>query len=129
MQGTTEDERERIVQRSKLFFFNRYVSGSQLTRISPSCADSLYLRSITGSSLTLEEVLRHQEQSSLPAQASSEATPQDSGDDAPTLSFAELKELIESGKTDKIPNNRQIPHDVHVSDHTTPVSCLIDVDP
>jgi len=30
-------------------------------------------------------------------------------DESRTLTFAELKELIEQGKTDQIPNNRQIP--------------------
>ncbi|TCD62128.1 hypothetical protein EIP91_007303 [Steccherinum ochraceum] len=100
LQGTTEDERDYIVQRSKLFYFN-----------------SAVLRT-TGRSLTLEDVLHHQEESNVPAQTSFNATPQESRDGVEprgTLSFAELKELIESGKTDKIPNNRQIPHDLHAS--------------
>ena len=36
-------------------------------------------------------------------------------DEPRTLSFAELKELIEQGKTDQIPNNRVIPNDLNVS--------------
>jgi len=32
-----------------------------------------------------------------------------------TLTFAELKELIEQGKTDQIPNNRPIPEAINVS--------------
>lgn len=35
-------------------------------------------------------------------------------DESRTLSFAELKALIEEGKTDEIPNNRQIPNELNV---------------
>jgi hypothetical protein len=36
-------------------------------------------------------------------------------DESRTLTFAELKELIEQGKTDQIPNNRPIPEAINVS--------------
>lgn len=35
-------------------------------------------------------------------------------DEPRTLSFAELKALIQEGKTDQIPNNRQIPNELNV---------------
>ncbi|KAH9474608.1 hypothetical protein JR316_0013071 [Psilocybe cubensis] len=59
-----------------------------------------YFNKITGSSITLEQVREFEL-----------ATPADSANDDETrvLTFAELKELIESGNVDKIPNNKIIP--------------------
>ena len=37
-----------------------------------------------------------------------------SSEEPATLTFAQLKELIEQGKTDQIPNNRTIPNELHV---------------
>jgi hypothetical protein len=36
-------------------------------------------------------------------------------DESRTLTFAELKDLIEEGKTDQIPNNRYIPEAINVN--------------
>lgn len=40
---------------------------------------------------------------------------QATGEEVPTLSFAELKALIEQGKTDGIPNNKLIPDTLNAS--------------
>lgn len=43
-------------------------------------------------------------------------------EEVPTLSFAELKALIEQGKTDGIPNNKFIPNTLNVSLRPKPLS-------
>ena len=43
-------------------------------------------------------------------------------EEAPALSFAELKALIEQGKTDGIPNNKFIPNTLNVSLRPKPLS-------
>ena len=40
---------------------------------------------------------------------------QATGEEVRTLTFAELKALIEQGKTDGIPNNKEIPNLLNVS--------------
>ena len=50
----------------------------------------------------------------IPTEESSPAIPE-LADEPRTLSFAELKTLIEQGKTDQIPNNRDIPNELSVS--------------
>lgn len=74
---------------------------------------------LTGLSLTVDEV-----QESVQVRASTETQSQASVNtqtEAPhasseprALSFAEIKELIEQGKTDQIPNNRVIPDELSV---------------
>lgn len=81
----------------------------------------------TGSSLSEQDIQEHKAKSStqtLPEISSVLTSPQES--EPRTLTFAELKELIESGKTDQIPNNRQIPDDLHVRLHAHYVSALFD---
>lgn len=41
--------------------------------------------------------------------------PPDANDENRVLTFAELKELIETGNVDKIPNNKVIPEGLNVS--------------
>jgi len=45
-------------------------------------------------------------------------------EEVPTLSFAELKALIEQGKTDGIPNNKFIPNTLNVSLRPKPLIVL-----
>ena len=66
--------------------------------------------SLTGSAVTVEEVraARAEQTSSAPlAQTSSDSSTQD---EPRTLTFAQLKALIEQGRTDEIPNNKVIPN-------------------
>ena len=65
---------------------------------------------ITGSTLSEEDALRAE--STKEAAASTSEPP---AGEARTLSFAELQELITQGKTDQIPNNKQIPDALSVS--------------
>ena len=76
---------------------------------------------VTGNSITLEDALSF-ESSSRPADSNRPTEPQQQqqavAEEIHTLSFAELKALIEEGKTDGIPNNKLIPNILNVS---TPV--------
>ena len=67
---------------------------------------------MTGNSITVEDTMRLNQ---LPS--TSEATTEDNpsaADESRVLSFAELKSLIELGKTDQIPNNKHIPDAINV---------------
>ncbi|THH27193.1 hypothetical protein EUX98_g6994 [Antrodiella citrinella] len=93
LEGKTDVERSDVLQRSRLFYYNR----------------------LKGSTLTPEDVKLYQTTSgnaALAPQAEEPSTTQ-APEEPRTLTFAELKELIESGRTDQIPNNRHIPNDLH----------------
>jgi len=60
-----------------------------------------YFKRITGHSLTVEDVYK--------------PIPTPAVDESHTLTFAELKDLIEQDKTDQIPNNRHIPEAINVN--------------
>ncbi|KAJ3557615.1 hypothetical protein NM688_g1379 [Phlebia brevispora] len=93
----TESQQEHIILSSKVFYFNR----------------------ISDQSITVEDVLRarnagqdsHAPRNEVTSQGADPSRPTEDGGVAETriLSFAELKALIEQGKTDEIPNNRVIP--------------------
>jgi len=60
---------------------------------------------MTRHALTLENI----------CETSLTTTPAPAADESRTLTFAELKDLIEEGKTDQIPNNRYISEAINVS--------------
>ena len=70
---------------------------------------------ITGNSITLEDASSFESSSRLVGDSSSTEQPQEAIDEIHTLSFSELRALIEQGKTDGIPNNRLIPNILNVS--------------
>ncbi|KXN88438.1 hypothetical protein AN958_07344 [Leucoagaricus sp. SymC.cos] len=99
------EEKEEMLKRTRVFYFNK----------------------TTGNTLTLEEVKSYEQSSSKktpsqPSELTTSLTPatalepapaseQAEGDEEPrVLTFAELKELIESGRLDEIPNNKTIPN-------------------
>ncbi|OSC98132.1 hypothetical protein PYCCODRAFT_1418389 [Trametes coccinea BRFM310] len=97
LEGRSEEERADILLRSQVFYFNRR----------------------TGSSLTMEDARRARQlgdhESTQPhgqvATASTAHAPSDTREEEPQmLSFAQLKALIEQGRTDEIPNNKVIPN-------------------
>ncbi|KAF7800236.1 hypothetical protein EIP86_011483 [Pleurotus ostreatoroseus] len=67
--------------------------------------------------VTVDEVRLHDSTSDhSPAEANESSQPTTQSDGEPSehiLSFAELKELIEQGKTDGIPHNRIIPDELN----------------
>ncbi|KAI0926511.1 hypothetical protein AcW1_002514 [Taiwanofungus camphoratus] len=102
LNGKSEDEKTEILRRSQVFYFNR----------------------ITGHSITVDDIVRSEQSlgETVPAAAiaavapsgTPPATTSDSdGSEIRTLTFAELKALIEQGNTDQIPNNRVIPNELH----------------
>ncbi|KAK0205433.1 hypothetical protein DFS33DRAFT_1328288 [Desarmillaria ectypa] len=68
-----------------------------------------YFNRLTGSSITVADVLAHHEQSTSVSESAppSHATVSDS-EEPKILTFAQLQELIEAGKLDEIPNNKTI---------------------
>ncbi|KAI0340345.1 hypothetical protein BDW22DRAFT_1334412 [Trametopsis cervina] len=96
LEGKDKEEETEWLFSTKLFYFNR----------------------ITGQSLTADEVRLTPDPESTGSSSADEGNNvQDPSTAAPNLfpsepralSLAELKELIEQGKTDQIPNNRVIP--------------------
>ena len=71
---------------------------------------------MTGSSITMDEARDYE--LSLPSTDNGDrptSTMNDADDENRVLTLAELKELIESGDMDKIPNNKIIPEKLNVS--------------
>jgi len=65
-----------------------------------------YFNRVLGGSITIEQAREYEASlKSDPASATN--------DETRVLSFAELKELIETGNVDKIPNNKVIPEGVN----------------
>lgn len=83
---------------------------------------------ITGSSITVDDVRESARAAQDPTVTvgveSSPPLTNSPAEEPQVLSFAELKELIEQGKTDQIPNNRVIPNDLSVH---TPYALLVAV--
>ena len=117
----TAEEKESVLVRARVFYFNRFAiiftvpSTRLLTRLR---------HRITSSNITVEDVQSTAVPSVADASASSseeQATPSEGVSEPHILSFAELKELIEQGKTDQIPNNRTIPETLNVCTSMTVV--------
>jgi len=85
LEGKSEEEREEMIGRAKVFYFSK----------------------ITNTRLSWEDLQRAQ---SLPNQDEDTIVKTDDTDEERPLTFAELSELIQSGKTHLIPNNKEIPN-------------------
>jgi len=95
----SDEEKENTLRMSRVFYFNK-VTGNSITP-----GDALNFESPVDSDNLAEQQHR-----------------QAAGDGARTLTFIELKALIEQGKTDSVPNNRLIPNilnDAPPSENTT----------
>lgn len=87
--------RDEILRKTRIFYFNR----------------------ITGNSITPEEALQAElkpkptaQETNAPVETNStSAKPSAVSEEARVLTFAELQQLIESGRIDQIPNNKLIP--------------------
>ncbi|KAI0744557.1 hypothetical protein C8Q76DRAFT_606262 [Earliella scabrosa] len=91
LEGRTEQEKAEILLRSEVFYFNR-VAGPSITLDEAREARSSQV--VTGDS--------HEPAATSTAVEGAKEEPQ-------TLTFAQLKALIEQGRTDEIPNNKVIP--------------------
>jgi hypothetical protein len=119
LDGKSIEEKQEVLRRSEVFYFNRCakLEHHRKQRLKPSDYR------ITGHSITVEDTRLYEESKVVPPSntyppsipATLPTTPEAHGDDEqPTLTFAQLKELIESGKTDQIPNNKHIPDILNV---------------
>ncbi|KAF9645236.1 hypothetical protein BDM02DRAFT_3101690 [Thelephora ganbajun] len=83
-------EKENTLRLSRVFYFNK----------------------VTGNSITLDDALSFESSVHLVDRhrPTEQQQQQAVGEEPPTLTFAELKALIEQGKTDGIPNNKLIPN-------------------
>ncbi|KAI0367673.1 hypothetical protein BV20DRAFT_949806 [Pilatotrama ljubarskyi] len=95
LEGKSEEEKSEILLRSAVFYFNR-LTGSSL-----SMEDARRVRQPTGAN--------SQGEISAIASASPASTSGNPEQQPEMLSFAQLKMLIEQGRTDEIPNNKIIP--------------------
>ncbi|KAH8077719.1 hypothetical protein BXZ70DRAFT_902133, partial [Cristinia sonorae] len=96
LEGKTDADREAILLRSRLFYYNRLTGGS----LTPEDVQEYRKSHPPTTTFGLENNASELQSETVPPR---------------TLSFAELKALIESGRTDQIPNNRHIPNDLHAS--------------
>ncbi|OBZ66367.1 hypothetical protein A0H81_13589 [Grifola frondosa] len=93
-----QEEKAEILRRTQVFYFNRMTGYS----VTVDEVRSLERPSCDGSSAS----------SNVHVAAVNQPEASDASGEAHTLSFAELKTLIEQGKTDQIPNNRVIPNEL-----------------
>jgi len=87
-ENKTGAEKEDTLRLSRVFYFNK----------------------VTGSSVTLEDALSFETSNRIVGtdRLAEQQYQQAAGEEVRTLTFAELKALIEQGKTDGIPNNKPI---------------------
>jgi len=83
-----DTEKENTLRLSRVFYFNK----------------------TTGNSITLEDALSFESPTGLVDSNRLTGQQQQAGEEVGILTFAELKVLIEQGKTEGIPNNRLIPN-------------------
>ncbi|THH12656.1 hypothetical protein EW146_g7488 [Bondarzewia mesenterica] len=91
--GASDEEKEMILRRTRIFYFQRQTKGITISEDDAKVAEELYSKS--NSSGNAASTSSYQDASAV--------------EEPRQLSFAELKELIEKGETDHIPNNKQIP--------------------
>ncbi|KAI0350880.1 hypothetical protein OH77DRAFT_1430503 [Trametes cingulata] len=96
LEGRSEEEKAEILLRSEVFYYNR------LTGSSISLEDARTVRQPTEASA--------QDGASAVSSAPAASTNGGSEQQPQMLSFAQLKALIEQGRTDEIPNNKVIPN-------------------
>ncbi|KAI0826085.1 hypothetical protein BC629DRAFT_1586932 [Irpex lacteus] len=101
LEGKTEAEKKTWLLQTRVFYYN-HVNNTGLT-----------IEEVQAAGANNATASEHSDTSNAPSslQEPTSSIP-DSKVEPRTLSFAELKELIEQGKTDQIPNNRVIPHDL-----------------
>ncbi|KAG6865603.1 hypothetical protein C0991_001027 [Blastosporella zonata] len=96
----TTEEKEEMMRRTRVFYFNR----------------------VTGNALSVEEVRVYESSRNQP-QPNDDTGAANASEETRVLTFAELQELIESGKVDQIPNNKVISerlNDAPPSESTAP---------
>ncbi|EGO00992.1 hypothetical protein SERLA73DRAFT_159574 [Serpula lacrymans var. lacrymans S7.3] len=109
MDGKSEEQKQEILRRTRIFYFNR-IASQQLTPENVAA----YEQNLN---------IAHMNPTSAPLNSSC-PYPDTQRNESRTLSFAELKALIEEGKTENIPNNRVIPESLNEappSESTAPV--------
>ncbi|KAF5384340.1 hypothetical protein D9615_003380 [Tricholomella constricta] len=104
----TSEVKDEILRRTRVFYFNR----------------------VTGHSISMDEAREYEfslratnQEPEDDSTAHSSKEPTANSDETRVLTFAELQELIESGKVDQIPNNKVIPerlNDAPPSQSTAP---------
>ncbi|EIW53607.1 uncharacterized protein TRAVEDRAFT_31677 [Trametes versicolor FP-101664 SS1] len=98
LDGKSEDEKADILLRSEVFYFN-HLTGSSLT-----VEDARLLRQ------SLSATRSEESQSAASVAPVAIPVPTSDAEEPQMLSFAQLKALIEQGRTDEIPNNKTIPN-------------------
>ncbi|KZP20468.1 hypothetical protein FIBSPDRAFT_932175 [Athelia psychrophila] len=87
----TEQEKQLILKTAEVFYFNR----------------------VTSNSLAVEDIPTTEPSPDMGSSVSEHVAPASTGEESHTLTFSELKDLIEQGKTDDIPNNKIIPEAIN----------------
>ncbi|XP_006455203.1 hypothetical protein AGABI2DRAFT_75362 [Agaricus bisporus var. bisporus H97] len=100
--NSSSDERDELLRRIRVFYFNK-TTGNSITIDEVKA----YEQSLNQQDLELESL---SPPSTGPVAATTTVpTPSQTTEDTKILSFAEIKELIEAGRLDEIPNNKIIP--------------------
>lgn len=104
LEGKSEEEKADILRRSQVYYFNR-ITGHAITvddilAIEQTVGDSASPARGAASMPTYDTQLAQETRSRVESESR-------------TLTFSELKILIEQGRIDQIPNNRLIPNEIN----------------
>lgn len=137
-QGSSGADSELLIGRAKAYYFSSYVcSGCSVYWYYPS-NPYMHSCSVSGKTINWDEYAAYKsgalDSSSTPAHSIVDNAQSPRGDKDPSdpgsgaLSFAQITALIESGQTDKIPNNDIIPQGLNVKTFLclTPFSLMVD---
>lgn len=114
MNQMSDSEKSELILKTKIFYFNRCVT--LISVFAREAVVSLNCASVTGHSISLEDVQGGStaDMDRFHAQSGNEFSQISEHGEMRVLTFAELKSLIEQGKTDDIPNNKTIPDTLNV---------------
>lgn len=136
-QGSSGTDSEHLIGRAKAYYFSSYVYSGCLVYWDYPSNPYMHTPSVSGKTINWDEYAAYKSgalgSSSALAHSivdnaqspRSDKDPSDAGSGA--LSFAQITALIESGQTDKIPNNDIIPQGLNVKTFLclTPYSLMV----
>lgn len=139
-QGNPGADNELLIGRAKAYYYSSYVfSDCSPSWDYPSSNPYMHTRSVCGKTINWDEYAAYKSGAldsssthahSIVDNAQSPRSNKDSSDSGSgALSFAQITALIESGQTDKIPNNDIIPQGLNVKEslYLTPRSLMVNL--
>ncbi|KAG7095690.1 hypothetical protein E1B28_006404 [Marasmius oreades] len=113
--SSADVDRNEIERKAKIFYFNR-ISGNSLTIEEVRAYEETPSIDMDGVATSRELMQADSADPPLETEASSQAEATE------VLTLAQIKELIETGRTDQLPNNKTIPGGLNEAPHSKSVA-------